>query len=548
MPLLQALASSMQAFDLSQQPQQFAWGSVALALMVIASWYRRRYASRMKRLGMPVMYRPPQGRAIPVLGQALNFLTHRPWDLIADWHAQYGPIVCFPLLGSNMYSVASPLLLRAVLQSKIACVKKDVQNVMKTFMVILGTGIVTSEDDAWMKQRLKMSQPLRNDVLEMIPRQTLVAVQRLMEEWDDAARRGEAVPVGSSLRHLTLQVISGTFLSLSAEESDSTFAKMYLPIVDESNARVWHPYRSYLFVLPAFWRQLYNVYRLNAYVSKLIRDRWRLRFAERSAPQQPARNADILDRVLDAYEKECGGTITPTIPDEQVRQLRDEMKTFMLAGHETSAAMMTWAIYELMGHSDLMELIEAEGRKVFGKRLPDAVEARPTDLPSFEQLSELILSEATLKVRPLLAGLDHASSCKILHPCFAFLRLVRNPYESKYGSNSVGNGPFMVVTCPSRSSTRFTDTASFQWWRGEPFKTCTWSMRKVGSTSSPKRAVSWSTSKRSTTTLCGGRSRLNSTPTASYETLRSNRTRSCRSLPAHATVSASTSPCWRAKW
>jgi cytochrome P450 len=449
MPLLQALASSMHAFDLSQQHQQFAWGSVALALMVIASWYQRRYASRMKRLGMPVMYRPPQGRAIPVLGQALNFLTHRPWDLIADWHAQYGPIVCFPLLGSNMYSVASPLLLRAVLQSKIACVKKDVQNVMKTFMVILGTGIVTSEDDAWMKQRLKMSQPLRNDVLEMIPRQTLVAVQRLMEEWDDAARRGEAVPVGSSLRHLTLQVISGTFLSLSAEESDSTFAKMYLPIVDESNARVWHPYRSYLFVLPAFWRQMHNVYRLNAYVSKLIRDRWRLRFAERSAPpHQPARNADILDRVLDAYEKECGGTSTPTIPDEQVRQLRDEMKTFMLAGHETSAAMMTWAIYELMGHADLMEQIEVEGRKVFGKLMPDAVEARSTDLPSFEELSELILSEATLKVRPLLAGLDHASYCKILHSSFAFFDWSGIPTKVSMSRVLLATGPSLLVRVP----------------------------------------------------------------------------------------------------
>jgi cytochrome P450 len=396
LPFVVSLASSTMN-DLRQQ-QPLVLGSIALALVLVTSWYRRRHAARMKRLGMPVMYHPPQGRAIPGLGQALNFLAYRPWDLIADWHAQYGPIVCFPLLGSNMYSVASPLLLRAVLQSKIASVKKDVQNVMKTFLVILGTGIVTSEDDAWMKQRLKMSQPLRNDVLEMIPRQTLVAVQRLMAEWDDAARRGESVAVGSSLRHLTLQVISGTFLSLSAEESDSTFAKMYLPIVDESNARVWHPYRSYLFVLPAFWRQIYNVHRLNAYVSKLIRDRRQLRFKERSSAPHRARNADILDRVLDAYEKECG--IGATIPEDQIRQLRDEMKTFMLAGHETSAAMMTWAIYELLGHADLMEQIDAEGRKVFGQRMPDALAARPTDLPSFEQLSELILSEATLKVRP----------------------------------------------------------------------------------------------------------------------------------------------------
>jgi cytochrome P450 len=364
--------------------------------IVILSWFRRRYTSKRKKLGMPMMSNPPQGRSLPWLGQALNFLKYRPWDLIADWHAQYGPIVCFPLLGSDMYSVASPQLLKAVLQSKIASVKKDVQNVMKTFLVILGTGIVTSEDESWMKQRLKMSQPLRNDVLEMIPLQTLQAVQRLMVEWDAAAERGETVAVGSSLRHLTLQVISGTFLSLSAAESDSTFAKMYLPIVDESNARVWHPYRSYLFLLPAFWKQIYNVHRLNAYVSKLIRDRWHLRIEEREK-NESSRITDILDRVLQAYEKE--NPTSPFLPEEHIRQLRDEMKTFMLAGHETSAAMMTWAIYELLGHSELMEKVSTEGRRVFGHAMPDALKAVASDLPTFEQLSELALSEATLKVR-----------------------------------------------------------------------------------------------------------------------------------------------------
>jgi cytochrome P450 len=171
---------------------------------------------------------------------------------------------------------------------------------------------------------------------------------------------------------------------------------MYLPIVDESNAQVWHPYRSYLFLLPAFWKQLYNVHRLNAYVSKLIRGRWHLRIEERRKNEY-SRITDILDRVLQAYEKE--NPTSSLLPEEHVRQLRDEMKTFMLAGHETSAAMMTWAIYELLGHGELMEEVSTEGRKVFGRTMPDALEAVASDLPTFQQLSELSLSEATLKVR-----------------------------------------------------------------------------------------------------------------------------------------------------
>lgn len=365
----------------------------ALVLWNVIYWWRR--ATMAKRYGMPVMNNPPQGMSLPFLGQAINFLRFRPWDLMANWHKMYGPIVCFPLLGATMFSIGSPALMKIVLQSKIAAVKKDVRNVMKPFLVILGTGIVTSEDESWMKQRLKMSHPLRRDVLEIIPHQTLLAVQRLMAVMDKACETGEPIPVGSSLRHLTLQVISGTFLSLSAEESDSTFAEMYLPIVEESNLRVWYPYRSYLFMTPAFWKQIFYTRRLNNYVSKLIRQRWQLRRKEAEVGSMD-REEDILDLVLKVCEKDFPDA--NVLPESVVMQLRDEMKTFMLAGHETSAAMMTWAIYELVGNVALMNRVAEEGRRVFGT-MPDLVSASCSDLPSAETLATLELSEATLKVR-----------------------------------------------------------------------------------------------------------------------------------------------------
>lgn len=294
-----------------------------------------------------------------------------------------------------MFSIGSPELLKVVLQSKIAAVKKDIRNTMKPFLSILGTGIVTSEDESWMKQRLKMSNPLRRDVLEIIPRQTLIAVQRLMKTMDQACENDQEIPVGSSLRHLTLQVISGSFLSLSADESDSTFAEMYLPIVDESNTRVWHPYRGYLFFLPSYWKYIFNVRRLNKYVSKLIRQRWAVRQLER-ATGHSAREHDILDRVVQVYEKEFPAATV--LPESAVRQFRDEMKTFMLAGHETSAAMMTWTLYELMGNSKLMQQVAVEGESVFGSKV-DWATAAVRQLPSPEDVSRLVLSEASLKVR-----------------------------------------------------------------------------------------------------------------------------------------------------
>jgi cytochrome P450 len=388
------------------------------------------YEQETYRLHMPVIpaHLPVM---IPYLGQAIAFLLRRPWDLLMMWHLeQYGPVFCFQLLGRTTVSLASPELIKLVLQSKISSVKKDIANTYHHFLVILGTGIVTSESTQWMQQRLKLSTALRQDVLTLIPKVTLLAIQRFMILLDHASEEMEKeVDLTEALRHLTLQVISGTFLSLDADESDSTFAEMYLPIVDESNIRVWHPYRPYCLFLPSWWIQHYNVYRLNTYVSKLIVQRWKERKVKQQEQQQKqeqnstvaptesnARRSssvlleggDMLDHVLLAYEQQQQQTLRLKSEDviltkDAIRQIRDEMKTFMLAGHETSAAMMTWALYELMDNESLREQVAKEGNAIFSPTI-NWKTASDLEIPLPEQIAQLVLAEACLKVRVSVVG------------------------------------------------------------------------------------------------------------------------------------------------
>lgn len=345
--------------------------------MVVPAWMILE-SRRLGRTKVPIMGQTPQGSSFPLIGHAITFLRHTPWDLITQWHRDSkSPIVCFWLLGTLTYSVASPSLVKAILQSKISHTKKDIENAMKPFLSILGTGIVSSEGDAWFRQRRNMSHPLRFDVLQYIPGQTMKALERLFVTLDQAAESNTKVPMGALLRHLTLQVISGTFLSLSAQESDEQFAKLYLPIVEESNMRVWHPYRRFCFFLPSFWEYHSNVYRLNAYVSSLIRKRWT------ETTDELDRAPDILDTMLTAYRREHSA-----LTASAVRQFRDEIKTFMLAGHETSAAMMTWTLYELMHNPFLVNKIREEGNSVW---------ANQQESLSPEKLSTLELADCCLK-------------------------------------------------------------------------------------------------------------------------------------------------------
>lgn len=357
----------------------------------------------------------------PFLGQALSFLTHRPWDLLMQWHGckqaqaqqspthnnnnnNNSPILSFWLVGEIIYSIACPTLVKQLLQSKIKYIQKDVQNTMKHFLCILGQGIVTSEGHEWWKQRLKMSHPLRIDVLEVIPILTQQALERLCTQIIDPTLNSTddnptPIPIGSSLRHLTLQVISAAFLSLSHEESNTNFAKLYLPIVDEANQRVWHPYRAYCLWMPFWWKHHYNIYRLNRYVSQLIQQRYQQRSKlQKTSTLNP--NQDILDHMLQVYETEyfkahsnsAAAVLPQKLPHFVVTQLRDEIKSFILAGHETSAAMMTWTLYECMGNPHIVQQLRKEAQQVFPKNFLSS-----PSLPNREQLAKLEWSEACLR-------------------------------------------------------------------------------------------------------------------------------------------------------
>jgi cytochrome P450 len=103
--------------------------------------------------------------------------------------------------------------------------------------------------------------------------------------------------MAEEFRHLTLQVIAEAILSLSPEESDQTFAHMYLPIVEEGNRRTWNPERMYL-PMPAFFKFRKDVKKLNDYVTSLIIKRWDLRQQE-AKTGVCNRKFDVLDKTLE---------------------------------------------------------------------------------------------------------------------------------------------------------------------------------------------------------------------------------------------------------
>ena len=284
------------------------------------------------------------------------------WDLFARWGASAAPKPArVQIFQRHCVVVADPDLVKRVMQVNLKNYKKDTEFSYEPFLEILGTGLVTSEGETWREQRQRISSALRVEILDDIIAIATRAVDRLSEKLERVRGKNEPVELAEEFRLLTLQVIAEAILSLTPEQSDEVMPNLYLPIMEECNRRSLEPWRKYLPTSEWFAHRT-RVAMLNEYIVNLIRGRWKKRTSG-----EANENPDILDRVLASVEVEDYGA-------DIEEQMCYEIKTFLLAGHETSAAMLIWTTWELVNNEEKMAKAVAEANKVLGK-------VNPVDFP-----------------------------------------------------------------------------------------------------------------------------------------------------------------------
>lgn len=305
-------------------------------------------------------------RAVPFAPDGgLKFLSHvrqlmggTPWDVMEAWVAPSPSGLVQARVGHRrLVVVGTAEGAKDVFQSKARAFGKDTDFSFKPFLPILGTGLVTAHGPLWRAQRLLIAPALRVDALEAVPSIAAAAVGRLVDKLAAATAAGPAVvDVEEEFRLLTLQVIGDAVLSLPPDECDRVFPELYLPVMEEANLRALRPWRAYL---PGRARAAYasGIRALDAYIRALLRARWAARRKGGGHERK-----DVLDTMLAAIEAR-GEAWSPALET----QLCYEVKTFVLAGHETSAAMLTWSLYELsVGDPALITAVRAEAAATLG--------------------------------------------------------------------------------------------------------------------------------------------------------------------------------------
>ncbi|RNF06245.1 cytochrome p450-like protein [Trypanosoma conorhini] len=340
----------------------FLMGALAVTWAFILYWF---FFVFMRGVVMDRYLRhvPEVPGKVPVLGHALLLMGGSPWRKMADWSLNpystaeeekktdatpVNRVVRFTVLHQRVVYINDPALLKRVLLTNQRNYAKDIAVSYKHFMCLLGTGLVTAEGEKWKKGRLLLSHAMRIDILEEVPQLAMRAAGRVMEKLAALDTKTPFLDLNEEFRHMTLQVIGETALSLEPEEIDRIFPALYLPIVHECNRRVWEPWRTFMPFLEGFQERRRCLKELNDVLGDIIQKRW----DDRHKPHK----RDIMALCISQIEK---------MDAAMVLQLRDDVKTILLAGHETSAALLTWATYEVMCCPEVRDKIVEEALRLF---------------------------------------------------------------------------------------------------------------------------------------------------------------------------------------
>jgi cytochrome P450 len=253
--------------------------------------------------------------------------------------------------GTRFAWIAEPAAVKTVLLDEHENFPKT--NQIRILGPLLGRGLLTSEGAEWRWQR-QASAPLfrQQDLLGMVD-PMVAAAEDLVQRWRREAAAGSTAcrPIDADMSKVTLDVISRTLLP----SADGTV----VPAIEADAGRfqqgsAW----AVLYVLARLPDGLPRPGRRKAEVAaRLLRDAVRALIEERRA--EPAPPDDLMTRLMRARDPETGQAMT----DER---LVDNLLTFYLAGHETTAKALTWTLYLLARAPAWADAIAAEADEVSG--------------------------------------------------------------------------------------------------------------------------------------------------------------------------------------
>jgi len=325
----------------------------------------------------------PSAGGIPVLGFIPQF-ARDPLGALLKTAILHGPVVRLDLAGRRVYLISHPTAVKYVLQDNNRNYSKGYHQAKP----LMGEGLVTSEGEFWRSQR-RLIQPSFNRQQIAHYTQTMTqATEEFIPLWDRQAALNSSFNIAEEMMRLTQTIIVRTMFSSDIGGQADALGKAFDQTLEHLNQSLFSPHPLLQTIpTPANLRHKRALRFLDAFVYGLIEKR-------RGSAED---KGDLLSRLLLAEHPETG----ERMPDQQIR---DELMTIFLAGHETTANALAWTWYLLGQNPQVEERLLSEVDNVLGGRPPVN-----EDIPSLVY-GEMVFAEALRLYPPAWLFARHADA------------------------------------------------------------------------------------------------------------------------------------------
>ena len=344
---------------------------------------------------------PPGPRGYPILG-VLPQLRSNPIATFLSAADRYGDIVHLKAGPYHGFLLSDPADIKHVLQDNARNYHKS--PLYERLRDSLGNGLLTSEDSFWLRQR-RLAQPaFHRQRLTAMADAMVSCTEQMLERWAHVAATGETIDLVAEMMALTQGIIVRTMFSTDLGTAAEVVNRTWPIINRRIGETFWSTKVETTLPLPANVRFKQALRELDSVVYRII-----------SARRQSGRDeADLLSMFLSARDDETGAVMTD-------RQLRDEVMTMLLAGHETTSLALSWTYYLLSQHRESERRMTDEVDRVIGHRRP-----------AFADVAQLILTRRVLE-----------ESLRLYPPAWGFSRLALG--DDEIGGYRVPKGSIVFL-------------------------------------------------------------------------------------------------------
>lgn len=280
-----------------------------------------------------------------MIGEARSF-ARDPLAFLSGVAASYGDIANFRLGGLDVYFVRHPDYVREVLIAQRASF--TMTSLRAKINAVVGEGLFTSRGELHARQQRLMLPVFRKSRIEAYAAQMAELSRRARDQW----QTGTTIDIADEMMKLTMLIAAQALFEQDIGE-DTQAVSHNIDTVLEFFTRLSSPFLrlSLALPLPSSLRFKRAVRDLDEVIYRMIDRR----------KGGAATGKDLLSLLMQAKDDETNVQMTE-------KQLRDEVLTLLIAGHETTANVLSWIFYLLSQRPDAEQRMHDEARAVLGGR------------------------------------------------------------------------------------------------------------------------------------------------------------------------------------